>query len=90
MLQNVMLERIIWYPIMFKLLLIILLVLVDHTMAYDATIKDQYGKTVGYINKGNSNETSIRDEYGVVTGYISSDGEIKDKYGSITGHIEED
>lgn len=54
--------------------------------AYDAVIKDKYGKVTGYLDK-KGDKTYIVDKYGKRSNYIESDGDIKDKYGRRKGKI---
>ena len=61
--------------------------------AYDAKIKDKYGRVTGYLDhKGD--KTYIVDKYGkrgsYIQGDIEDDGDIKDKYGRRKGKIERD
>ena len=58
-----------------------------NVFAYDAKIKDKYGRVTGYIDK-KGDKTYIVDKYGKRGDYIESDGEIKDKYGRHKGKVE--
>jgi hypothetical protein len=58
-----------------------------NAFAYDAKIKDKYGRVTGYLDhKGD--KTYIVDKYGKRGDYIESDGDVKDKYGRKKGKIE--
>jgi hypothetical protein len=58
-----------------------------NAFAYDAKIKDKYGRVTGYLDhKGD--KTYIVDKYGKRGDYIEKDGDIKDKYGRRKGKIE--
>lgn len=65
-----------------KILLIALLLVSFNSNAYDAEIKDKYGRTTGYI-KGDE----IVNKYGRTEKYIKKDGKIKNKYGKTKGYI---
>jgi len=71
-----------------KIITFILLFFITNILfAYDAVIKDKYGRVTGYIDK-KGDKTYIIDKYGKRGDYIESDGDIKDKYGRRKGKIE--
>lgn len=67
---------------------IILILLVSNSYAYDYKVKDNRGRTIGYLNKDDK-VIDIIDLRGRKNGYIEED-EIKDKYGNTNYYIEED
>ena len=56
-------------------------------LAYDAVIKDKYGRVTGYVDQ-KGDKTYKVDKYGKRGDYIEADGDIKDKYGRTKGKIE--
>jgi len=58
-----------------------------NAFAYDAKIKDKYGRVTGYLDQ-KGDKTYIVDKYGKRGDYIESDGDIKNKYGRTKGKIE--
>ena len=69
-------------------LLFILSILISHNLlAYDAVIKDKYGRVTGYLDQ-KGDKTYMVDKYGIRGDYIEADGDIKDKYGRTKGKIE--
>ena len=71
----------------FLVLLIFGFFLSNYSLAYDAVIKDKYGRVTGYLDQ-NGDKTYTVDKYGRRGDYIESDGDIKDKYGRTKGRIE--
>lgn len=70
--------------------IIILLLISNYSYSYDATIKDNRGRIISYLDKDNYKEQiNIIDVRGRVQGYIEEE-EIKDIYGSNLYYIEED
>ena len=59
----------------------------NNLFAYDAVIKDKYGKVTGYMDQ-DGDKTYIVDKYGKRGDFIESNGNIKDKYGKIKGKID--
>ena len=57
--------------------------------AYDKTIKDNYGRTTGYLNKKGDKIYKV-DKYGRYGNSVDSKGRIKDKYGRTTGYLKWD
>ena len=73
-----------------KLLFVLLLLgvfLSNNLLAYDAVIKDKYGRVTGYLDQ-KGDKTYVVDKYGKRGDYIESDGDIKDKYGRTKGKVE--
>jgi hypothetical protein len=71
-----------------KLSLFIFIILISNCLlAYDAVIKDKYGRVSGYLDK-DDDKTYIVDKYGKRGDFIEPDGTIKDKYGRTKGKIE--
>ena len=70
-------------PIIF----ILLIAIPPIGLAYDATIKDKYGRVVGYLDQ-KGDKTYVVDKYGKRGDFIESDATIKDKYGRKKGKIE--
>jgi len=71
-----------------KIITFILLFFITNILfAYDAVVKDKYGRVTGYIDK-KGDKTYLIDKYGKRGDYIESDGDIKDKYGRRKGKVE--
>jgi len=69
---------------------IILLLLSSNLYAYDVTIKDNRGRTIGYLDRDeDKDQIDIIDVRGRRNGYIEED-EIKDRFGNTDYYIEED
>jgi hypothetical protein len=68
---------------------VLLFFITNISLAYDAVIKDKYGRVTGYLDK-KGDKTYIVDKYGKRGDYIESDGDIKDKYGIWKGKIKTD
>jgi len=69
---------------------IILLLLSSNLYAYDAAIKDNRGRIIGYLDRDEDKEQiDIIDVRGRRNGYIEED-EIKDRFGNTDYYIEED
>jgi len=66
---------------------IVTVLLTNTLLAYDAKIKDKYGRVTGYIDK-DGDKTYIVDKYGKRGDFIESDGTIKDQYGRTKAKIE--
>jgi len=63
------------------------LLLSNNLIAYDAVVKDKYGRVTGYLDQ-DGDKTYRVDKYGRRGDYVESDGDIKDKYGRTKGKIE--
>ena len=82
-----------FYKNFLKLIVIIVLwfsiLLSINVSAYDAVIKDKYGRVTGYLDQ-KGDKTYMIDKYGKRGDYIESDGTIKNKYGRTKGKVEKD
>ena len=67
-------------------LLLFLTLLSNNLLAYDAVIKDEYGRVTGYLDQ-RGDKTYVIDKYGKHGDFIESDGTIKDEYGRKKGEI---
>jgi len=63
------------------------LLLSNSLFAYDAVIKDNYGRVTDYMDQ-DGDKIYIVDKYGRRGDYIEADGDIKDKYCRKKGKIE--
>ena len=72
---------------LFSLLFILSILISNTLLAYDAVIKDKYGRVTGYLDQ-KGDKTYMVDKYGRRGDYIDADGDIKDKYGRTKGKIE--
>lgn len=68
------------------LMFIILFIFTAQVMAYDAKIKNQYGRVTGYV-KTDKNKVEIKNKYGRTQSTIHKDGKIKNQYGRTKGYI---
>ena len=66
------------------LILTIVLLCPNLLLAYDSSIKDNYGRTTGYLDK-QGNRTYYIDKTGRRGNYIEEDGTIKDSNGRTIG-----
>ena len=69
-------------------IILLCIILISPALAYDAVIKDKYGKITGYLDK-KGDKTYFVDKYGKRGDYVEN-GVIKDKYGRAKGKIEKD
>jgi len=70
-------------------ILLVLWLWANNSDAYDKTILDKYGRTVGYIKVKDNGDQELVDKYGRTGDIIKEDGRILDKYGKTTGYIKE-
>lgn len=68
--------------------LIVSLMLVSTSYAYDGKIKDKYGRVTGYVSQ-DGDDIEVYDKYGKKEAVVE-DTKIKDKYGKTKGYIELD
>ena len=67
--------------------LILSLLLINVSYAYDYKIKDNYRRTTGYANKDKGTYQEYN-KFGRKTRSIDSNGVIKDNYGRKTGKVD--
>ena len=65
---------------------LLLLLITVNSMAYDARIKNEYGRVTGYV-KVDDNKVQKTDKYGRTEETIYPDGKVKDKYNNINKYI---
>jgi len=72
---------------MYKFVIALLLVLLcSNSFAYDGTIKNRYGKVIGYVNVDRCGDVKTYDKYGRHKTTIE-DSKIKNRYGRTTGSV---
>ena len=60
----------------------------DNSAAYDAEIRDQYGRITGYV-KNEDDTTVVTDVYGRPQWYIQNN-EIKNEFGEVKRYVKDD
>jgi len=67
--------------------LILMLLVTNASFAYDYKIKDEFGRTTGYVDEKDG-KVQVYDNYGRKGNTVESDGTIKDTYGRKIGTVE--